>query len=132
MIEASGKSSGNVIECGLGNDGLSRGWRRSDTASYTGSTAAVTVDLSLQGGAQNTGGAGTDTLSAFANLGVNGVDRWPAMTATMSSEAAAALTGRVCAAPLHRDRDDSFSVVSFRSAGSATPFFPNGRPGSGC
>ena len=39
-----------------------------DTASYADATAAVTVSLALQGSAQNTGGAGTDTLSNFENL----------------------------------------------------------------
>ena len=40
----------------------------SDTASYADAAAAVTVSLALQGTAQNTVGAGTDTLFNFENL----------------------------------------------------------------
>jgi Ca2+-binding RTX toxin-like protein len=40
----------------------------SDTASYADATAAVTVSLAHQGSAQNTIGAGSDTLSNFENL----------------------------------------------------------------
>ena len=36
--------------------------------SYADATAAVTVSLALQGSAQNTGGAGSDTLTNFENL----------------------------------------------------------------
>ncbi len=62
-----GDANANIIEGGLGNDTLSGG-AGDDTASYAGSTAGVTVSLALQGAAQNTGAAGTDTLAEFENL----------------------------------------------------------------
>jgi Ca2+-binding RTX toxin-like protein len=62
-----GNADANVIEGGLGDDRLVGG-AGDDTASYAGSTAGVTVSLALQGTAQNTGGAGTDTLAGFQNL----------------------------------------------------------------
>ena len=40
----------------------------SDTASYADAASAVTVSLAHQGAAQNTIGAGVDTLSNFENL----------------------------------------------------------------
>ncbi len=62
-----GDANANVIEGGLGNDTLSAG-AGDDTASYAGSAAGVTVSLALQGAAQNTATAGTDTLTGFENL----------------------------------------------------------------
>ena len=62
-----GDGNYNFIEGGLGNDTLDGGGG-SDTASYAGATAGVTVSLGLQGGAQNTINAGMDTLSGFENL----------------------------------------------------------------
>ena len=62
-----GDGDANVLEGGLGNDMLVAG-AGDDTASYAGSAAGVTVSLALQGSAQNTGGAGTDTLTGFENL----------------------------------------------------------------
>ncbi|HZF96445.1 MAG TPA: M10 family metallopeptidase C-terminal domain-containing protein [Allosphingosinicella sp.] len=62
-----GNGGDNVIEGGLGNDVLAGG-AGNDTASYAGSSAGVTVSLALQGSAQNTGTAGTDTLTGFENL----------------------------------------------------------------
>ena len=62
-----GDGADNVIEGGLGNDTLVGGLG-DDTASYAGATAGVTVSLALQGGAQATGNAGSDTLSGFENL----------------------------------------------------------------
>jgi len=61
-----GNSGDNVIEGGAGND-LMTGGGGSDTASYANATAGVTVSLATAA-AQNTAGAGTDTLSGFANL----------------------------------------------------------------
>ncbi|HRI37730.1 MAG TPA: hypothetical protein PLO50_04170, partial [Nitrospira sp.] len=52
-----GNSGNNVLTGGVGID----------TVSYANATAAVTVNLSLTT-AQNTVGAGTDTLSNFENL----------------------------------------------------------------
>ena len=66
-----GDGNNNVLEGGAGNDTLSGGGGGGgggDTASYEHATAAVTVSLALQGGAQATGGAGNDTLSGFENL----------------------------------------------------------------
>ncbi|MES3154314.1 DUF4214 domain-containing protein [Sphingomonas faeni] len=62
-----GNADANVIEGGLGNDTLVGG-AGNDTASYAGSLAGVTASLALQGVGQNTGSAGTDTLSGFQNL----------------------------------------------------------------
>jgi Ca2+-binding RTX toxin-like protein len=62
-----GDNSDNIIEGGLGNDTLVGG-NGSDTASYAGATAGVTVSLALQGAGQATVNAGTDTLSGFENL----------------------------------------------------------------
>ncbi|MBT8167129.1 CHRD domain-containing protein, partial [Falsiruegeria litorea] len=57
----------NTIEGGLGNNDMDGGASRNDTASYAGAASGVTVDLGLTT-AQNTGGAGTDTLTNFENL----------------------------------------------------------------
>lgn len=62
-----GDGNSNVIEGGLGNDFL-LGEGGNDTVSYAGATAGVTVSLDLQGGTQNTIGAGSDTLTGFENL----------------------------------------------------------------
>ncbi len=61
-----GNTLANVIIGGLGNDTLDGG-AGVDTASYATATSAVTVDLSVAV-AQNTVGAGTDTLLNFENL----------------------------------------------------------------
>ncbi len=61
-----GLGGNDVIDGGSGNDQLF-GDGGNDTVSYASATAAVTVDLSLTT-AQNTGGAGTDTVSGFENL----------------------------------------------------------------
>jgi Ca2+-binding RTX toxin-like protein len=62
-----GNAGANVMEGGAGDDTMD-GAAGTDTASYAGAAAGVTVSLGLQGAAQNTGGAGTDTLSNFENL----------------------------------------------------------------
>ena len=61
-----GDSLANVIDGSAGND-VMNGGAGIDTVSYASSTAGVTVLLSLTT-AQNTVGAGTDTLAAFENL----------------------------------------------------------------
>ena len=61
-----GNSDANVLMGGAGNDTLD-GAVGIDTIQYTDATAAVTVNLSLST-AQNTGGAGTDTLLNIENL----------------------------------------------------------------
>jgi Ca2+-binding RTX toxin-like protein len=66
-----GDGGDNVIEGGLGNDILAGGLGN-DTASYAGAAAGVTVSLALQGAAQATVNAGSDTLSGFENLAGSG------------------------------------------------------------
>ena len=57
----------DTLEGGDGNDMLDGG-DGIDTASYAGAAAAVNVSLALQDAAQNTIGAGSDTLSGIENL----------------------------------------------------------------
>jgi Ca2+-binding RTX toxin-like protein len=61
-----GNSGNDLIEGGAGNDTLNGG-NDTDTLTYANAGSAVTVDLS-NASAQNTGGAGTDTISNFENL----------------------------------------------------------------
>jgi Ca2+-binding RTX toxin-like protein len=56
----SGGAGGDTLEGGAGNDSIDGGADR-DVVSYAGATAGVTVDLAVST-AQNTGGAGTDTI----------------------------------------------------------------------
>lgn len=56
----------DILQGGVGNDILDGG-AHTDTASYATATAAVTVNLAISG-AQNTIGAGTDTLIAIESL----------------------------------------------------------------
>lgn len=59
----------STLEGGAGNDRLVGQSDGHDTASYEHATAAVTIDLNQQGGdAQNTHGAGLDTLTNIANV----------------------------------------------------------------
>jgi Ca2+-binding RTX toxin-like protein len=62
-----GDGNDNLLEGGLGNDTIVGGGGL-DTASYAGASAGVTVSLALQGAAQNTVNAGSDTLSGMWNL----------------------------------------------------------------
>jgi Ca2+-binding RTX toxin-like protein len=57
----------DTLEGGAGNDTLIGG-DGLDTATYASATAGVNVDLRLQGVAQNTGGAGIDTLTGIEYL----------------------------------------------------------------
>ena len=61
-----GQSGDDVLEGGAGNDTVNGG-SGIDTASYEHAAGPVTVSLALPG-AQQTGGAGTDTLSNMENL----------------------------------------------------------------
>ncbi|MBI4030757.1 MAG: hypothetical protein HY370_03710, partial [Proteobacteria bacterium] len=61
-----GDGNDNVIEGGAGND-VMNGAGGTDTVTYANASAGVTVNLA-NGAAQNTSGAGTDTLSNFENL----------------------------------------------------------------
>ncbi|TPG97207.1 type I secretion C-terminal target domain-containing protein, partial [Pseudomonas caspiana] len=64
--EMHGGAGNDLLYSGAGND-LLDGGTGVDTASYAHATAGVTVNLGVLG-AQNTGGAGTDTLTAIENL----------------------------------------------------------------
>ncbi|WCM52874.1 retention module-containing protein [Pseudomonas sp. WJP1] len=64
--ELHGEAGNDLLYSGAGND-LLDGGTGSDTASYAHATAGVTVNLG-EAGAQNTVGAGTDTLTAIENL----------------------------------------------------------------
>jgi Ca2+-binding RTX toxin-like protein len=57
----------SIIEGGLGNDQINGQFGGQDTASYQHATSGVTVSLMVSG-PQNTGGAGSDSLSNIANL----------------------------------------------------------------
>jgi len=62
-----GSDGANTLDGGAGND-LLDGAGGVDTVSYASATAAVTVSLGQQGVAQDTHGAGVDTLKGFENL----------------------------------------------------------------
>jgi serralysin len=62
-----GNQGNDVLEGGAGNDNLNSN-DGSDNVSYAHATAAVMVSLAVQGSAQNTRGAGTDTLFNFEYL----------------------------------------------------------------
>lgn len=62
-----GGSGGDTIQGGAGDDTMDSNGG-TDTVTYANAGSGVTVNLTLQGGAQNTVGAGTDTLSDFENL----------------------------------------------------------------
>ncbi|WP_408980976.1 Ig-like domain-containing protein [Pseudomonas sp. B21-040] len=64
--ELHGGAGNDLLFSGTGND-LLDGGTGIDTVNYTHATAGVTVDLSLLT-PQNTGGAGTDTLTGIENL----------------------------------------------------------------
>src|SRR6185436_4909885 len=61
-----GAAGNDRLEGGAGND-LLNGGSGQDTASYASAASAVTVSLAAAG-AQNTQGAGSDTLSSIENL----------------------------------------------------------------
>jgi serralysin len=61
-----GNSADNILTGNGGNDKLDGNSGR-DTASYAGASSGVTVNLGISG-AQNTGGAGSDTLTSIENL----------------------------------------------------------------
>lgn len=76
VIEVTGQDNNDVIigsvfndilEGGLGDDTVD-GLAGDDTASYASANTGVTVDLGLQGIAQDTIGAGTDILANFENI----------------------------------------------------------------
>lgn len=62
-----GGAGDDELEGGAGTD-IIDGGLDNDTASYANATGPVVVSLALQGAPQNTGGAGTDTLSNIENL----------------------------------------------------------------
>jgi VCBS repeat-containing protein len=57
----------DMLDGGAGNDSLNGG-AGIDTANYASATKSVTVSLANQGSAQDTDGAGKDTLSGIENL----------------------------------------------------------------
>jgi len=61
-----GDAGNNILTGGAGDDVLDGG-EGTDTASYADAAAAVTINLALAT-AQNTGGAGTDTLTNIENI----------------------------------------------------------------
>jgi Ca2+-binding RTX toxin-like protein len=61
-----GDAGNNTLDGGGGDDTLDGG-AGTDTASYAHAASGVTVSLAVAG-AQNTGGAGNDTLTALENL----------------------------------------------------------------
>ena len=61
-----GGNGNDMITGGVGNDILNGG-AGADTVNYSTATAAVTISLAITA-AQNTGGAGADTLAAFENI----------------------------------------------------------------
>jgi Ca2+-binding RTX toxin-like protein len=63
----SGGEGDDTLEGGLGNDRLNGG-SGFDTAQYRQATAAVKIDLTLAGGVQNTGSAGTDTFISIEGI----------------------------------------------------------------
>jgi len=65
--QLTGSDGANTVEGGSGNDTLD-GAGGVDTVSYASATTGITASLALQGGAQNTGSAGVDTLKGFENL----------------------------------------------------------------
>jgi hypothetical protein len=62
-----GSASNDTLE-GDANNNVLDGGAGTNTVSYAHAASGVTVSLALQGQAQNTLGAGTDTLSHFQNL----------------------------------------------------------------
>jgi Ca2+-binding RTX toxin-like protein len=62
-----GDANNNVLDGGAGNDTLDGG-AGTDTASYADATSKVSVNLGVQGSAQNTGGGGIDTLISIENV----------------------------------------------------------------
>ena len=62
-----GLTGNDTLSGRAGNDSMDGGAAGSDTASYADAAGAVTVSLAHQGAAQNTIGAGIDTLTNFEN-----------------------------------------------------------------
>jgi len=123
-----GNGGNNVLEGLAGNDVLNGGGG-SDTALYSSATAGVTVNLSLVA-AQNTVGAGTDTLTSMENLigsnfndiliGTNGANRLEGGNGKDSFNGGAGadtfVYGLVSHSPVGAGRD---SITGFEGAGVA-------------
>ena len=67
-----GRAGDDILDGGVGNDVMTGGGGF-DMASYASATSAVHVNLGIRG-AQNTGGAGTDSLARFEALRGSGFD----------------------------------------------------------
>ena len=86
-----GGNGNDILVGGAGNDALNGG-AGVDTASYIDAPSGVTVDLSILV-AQNTVGAGTDTLNSIENLiGSNFADVLKGTTTPTCSSAGLATT----------------------------------------
>ena len=70
-----GLTGNNTLNGGPGNNSMDGGAAGSDTASYADAAGAVTVSLAHQGTAQNTIGAGVDTLRQFRESDRLGLQR---------------------------------------------------------
>ena len=117
-----GSSGNNVIDGGAGNDTLD-GSGGTDTVSYASASAAVTASLAL-GSAQNTIGAGTDTLSNFENL--TGSSFGDVLTGSAGNNTIAGGDGDdIVEGGAGNDimtGGNGIDTVSFANAGSATTF----------
>ena len=77
-----GGAGNDSLTGGLGNDTLDGGAGAGDSVRYSDATAGVTVNLSIVGVAQNTVGAGSDTISNVENVyGSNFIDHLTGSTA---------------------------------------------------
>ncbi|WP_394236991.1 retention module-containing protein [Pseudomonas anguilliseptica] len=84
-----GGNNNDLLVGGSGNDALNGG-SGTDTAGYFDAISGVTVDLSI-GAAQNTGGAGSDTLNSIENLVGSRFD--DVLTGTSSTNSLVGLEG---------------------------------------
>ncbi len=110
-----GGSGNDTVEGGAGNDSLNGGAGAGDWLSYEHASAGVTVSLALTT-AQNTGGAGTDTVSNFENLRGSGAN--DSLTGSSGANVIAGglgndtLTGGLGADTFVRDASDAGAVQS--------------------
>ena len=126
----SGGAGNDTLNGGAGNDTLIGGsatthGRRaagSDTASYADADGGVAVSLAHHGSAQNTIGAGTDTLANFENLTGSAFNDTLTGASTPISSAAAPATTRSAGADgqRHAERRLRQRHHGWRAAGSDT------------
>jgi YD repeat-containing protein len=124
----SGGPLDDVIRSALGNDVLDGG-RGNNTVSFAGIAGNLIVTLALTG-AQNTGGAGTDTLTNFRNIiGGDGADRLSgdgngnALTGALGADQLNGAPGLdVLTGGLGRDKF-IFDTAALTDARATTPLF---------